>query len=416
MLVAWWSFVTIVLLKSVEGAQLIGESTIYCQQAVYKDAQDSAYNAINKPVNVDNFTDLEQYGETFAGVTPVVLEPGVVTPEWLDSDGGTRGEAVLWVPDGVSRGSPRLLYVHGGGWLAGSPSTDGYAPFGAKMARLYGMPVLVIDYTLAPIGNFSAIIQEVGMATNFLATHEPTDLLLGNQTELPVADAPPIFISGDSSGGGSALSALVAQASPDGLPKAEGAKLAGGVVFSPWINLESNGPTYYTELFGLHEKGNVLIGDIYFGVGATPEAIVQANQDNAKLYSADLQDPVANPFYAPDEWLRDLAPVSLHVGMSELLQSDITLFATKAAKAGARRVESHLFDGMWHVFQMYSDGCGSGLPLVLAESSLNFSKQFYERTLSEMSLGLQFGNGGFCSVPHYEYPLGQDSAQGIACV
>jgi len=404
------------LLKNVEGAQLVGASTIYCQQAVYEDAKKSTYDAINKPVDVASFNDLEQYGETFEGVTPVVLEPGVVTPTWQDSDGVERGEAVLWLPDGVPRGSARVLYVHGGAWLAGSPRTDGYAPFGAKMAKLYGLPVLVIDYTLAPIGNFSVMIEEVGMATNFLATHEPQDLLAGNQTALPVADEAPLFISGDSAGGGTAISALVAQASPKGLPASKGARLAGGVVFSPWINLESNGPTYYTELFGLHEKGNVLIGDINFGFGATPEEIVQANQDNATLYSADLQDPVANPLYAPDKWLRDLAPLSMHVGMPEVLQSDITLFATKAAKAGARRVESHLFDGMWHVFEMYSDGCGSGAPLVLAESSLNFSKQFYERTLSELSLGLQFGNGGFCSVPHYEYPLGQDSAQGIACV
>eukprot|EP00890_Picochlorum_soloecismus_P000146 jgi/Picsp_1/1131/NSC_04612-R1_---NA--- len=36
---------------------------------------------------------------------------------------------------------------------------------------------------------------------------------------------------------------------------------------------------------------------------------------------------------------------------------------------------------------MYSDGCGSGSPVRLAESSLNLSKQVHERTLSELSFG-----------------------------
>ena len=75
-------------------------------------------------------------------------------------------------------------------------------------------------------------------------------------------------------------------------------------------------------------------------------------------------------------------------------------------------METHAFDGMWHVFEMYTQGCGSGAPVVLAQSSLNFSKQFYDAVLQGKET---HSDGIFCSVDHYEYPLGQDSAQGIQC-
>ena len=212
---------------------------------------------------------------------------------------------------------------------------------------------------------------------------------------------------------GTAVSALVAQASPSGLPQANGATLAGGVAYSPWINLRSNVPTYYSELFGIHQEGEVLLGDINFGFGATPEEIVASNVENAKLYSNNLKDPVANPFYAPKEWFKNLPPMSLHVGTPELLQADTNLFATRAAKAGAPHVEAHMFDGMWHVFQMYSQGCGSGAPLMLAESSLEFSKAFYDKIVEESSMPEK--NNSFCFVPHYEDSNGEDSARGLVC-
>ena len=73
------------------------------------------------------------------------------------------------------------------------------------------------------------------------------------------------------------------------------------------------------------------------------------------------------------------------------------------------------FDGMWHVFEMYSQGCGSGSPLILADSSLNFSKQFYDDILSSKRADSSSSEPIYCNIPHYEYPLGQDSAQGVRC-
>ena len=313
--------------------------------------------------------------------------------------------------------------------MDGSPSTGSYGQFGARLAKTIQVPVLVIDYTLAPQGNFTSILKEVGTATHFLATHRPEDLLAGNITAVPLEDAPPLFIAGDSAGGGTALSALVAQASPQGLPGSQGALLSGGILFSPWIDLVSNTPTYYSQLLGTSNAGDVILGDIIFGFGGPPDSIAQLNQLNAQMYTPNLTDPIANPLYAPDEWLQNLAPVSLHAGMPEILQADTTLFATKAARAGASNVEAHLYDGMWHVFPLYTQGCGSGSPVVLAESSLKFSKQFVDSVVASMNpttnqivpagatdiSSKKSTKKSLCVIPHYEKPLGHDSAEGITC-
>lgn len=122
-------------------------------------------------------------------------------------------------------------------------------------------------------------------------------------------DPPPLFIMGDSSGGGSALSALIAQASPAGLPGAGSARFSGGVFYSPWINLNSNGPTYQSNLFAKAAKGPYRLGDVAFG-NAAIQAALQANQANARDYLGDarlsLEDPIANPLYADAHWLRNL--------------------------------------------------------------------------------------------------------------
>jgi hypothetical protein len=245
---------------------------------------------------------------------------------------------------------------------------------------------------------------------------------------------------GDSSGGGTAISALVAQASLEGLPESNGAKITAGQTFSPWINLASNGPTYFSQLFGVHhdddnetenDNDDVLLGDINFGWvfgGGNFSTLVQGNYDAGAVYSPqNINDPVASPLLnAPVSWLKDLPPLSMHVGMAEVLASDSALFATAVARAGGRWIENHAFDGMWHVFQQYANGCGSNETVVLAESSLQFSKKFIEEVLSMSTTSTPTvvhdeandkdkSNNLFCTMNHYEYPTGSDSMAGMMC-
>ena len=460
----------------------ISFSTRFCQAKVHQDVINNSYDAIDRPLLL-NTTSSDDVRYSYEGVQLFELEAGIVTPMWTDRSTGTeRGQALLVIPDTLheeQKNGPRILYIHGGGWNTCSPTTCGYATFVSKLAKLYNMPILSIDYTLiAPVGNgtFSAILAQAGKAVHFLATNDPLDIMSHHNNDGNGHDdddndnhttrynattttidkqeqhqPPPIFIMGDSSGGGTAISALVAQASPEGLPESNGAKITAGQTFSPWINLASNSPTYFSQLFGVYQDAadetekdteDVLLGDINFGFGGNLSTLVQANYDWGAAYSPqNINDPVASPLNAPASWLKNLPPLSMHVGMAELLASDTALFATAVARAGGRWVENHAFDGMWHDFQMYAAGCGSNETVVLADSSLEFSKQFVEEVLlmststteivhdaandkdksnnddddDTTGSSSSYNNNLFCTMNHYEYPTGSDSMAGMAC-
>ena len=396
-------------------------STYLCQTRVAQDYQEGTEDAIDQPLTINPDLPLEGQGAAFDGVRLVTLPPGTVTAPWEctedngcydDTSANPRGTALLWVPDGLKRNAPRVLYVHGGSWYHGSPSTDGYPTFAAKLAKTLKMSVLVIDYSLAPVGDFEVILQQVGEAANFLARHKPLDLLAGKwKPSKRAKKSPPLFILGDSSGGGTAISALVAQASETGLPGARGAVLRGGVVYSPWVNLLSNSPTYLSNLNSVHQPGDYSLGDVAFGLGSVEE-LVSSYQANAQDYMGEgsLTDPVANPFFAPARWLKRLPPISFHVGEPELLLSDNAILANRIADSGGL-AEFHQYDGMWHVFPMYKDGCGSGETVVLAESAFEATNTFLS--------GLARGKRPRCKQTpcffgHYEYPQGEDTARGMS--
>jgi len=396
-------------------------STYFCQTRVAQDYQQGTEEAIDPPLTIDPALPIEGQGAVFDGVRLVTLPPGTVTPAWEcteenscydDRSANPRGTALLWVPEGLKRNAPRALYIHGGSWYYGSPWTNGYPTFAAKLAKTLQMSVLVLDYTLAPVGDFETILRQVGEATNFLARHRPLDLLAGKlKPSKRAKKSPPLFIMGDSSGGGTAISALVAQASEAGLPGARGAVLRGGVVYSPWVNLLSNSPTYLSNLNSVHQPGDYSLGDVAFGIGAV-EDLVSSYQVNAQDYMGEgsLTDPVANPFFAPARWLKRLPPISFHVGQPELLLSDNAILANRIAESGGL-AEFHQYDGMWHVFPMYEEGCGSGEPVVLAQSAYEATRTFLR--------GLARGKRPSCKQApcffgHYEYPQGKDTAHGLS--
>jgi acetyl esterase/lipase len=320
------------------------KSTLACPTAVYKDYRDYTGNALDRPLRIDPYAPLQD--RVFNGVQLVTLAPGTVTGPWRctsengcydDAEDKTpRGTALLWIPDDVPLNAPRVLYLHGGSWWYGSPWTYSYPTFAARLAKKLGMPILTIDYTLAPVGNFTRIIRQVGRAVNYLARHEPLNLLARDMTTTnPASAAPPLFIMGDSSGAGTVISALVAQASRRGLPGAGQAVLSGAVVYSPWVNLLSSSPTYLSNAYGVHEAGNYPLGDLAFGFGGI-EDYVQDSQENARDYMGgrSLKGPIANPFFAPSRWLKRLAPIVFHVGQPELLLSDSAILANRIAHSG----------------------------------------------------------------------------------
>ncbi|KAL1499319.1 hypothetical protein AB1Y20_011527 [Prymnesium parvum] len=397
-------------------------STRLCQQRVHAESTGAAPPHTARPLR---FTPADaKRHRVFRGVAFVRLPAGVATDAWpcggaacAEARGGGRGFAYLWVPARAARNATRLLYLHGGSWYTGSPEEMSYAPFCAKLAALTGLPLLAVDYPLLPHGTVDSVLPQVGRAARWLATHEPLDVLADPSLARPSAprDAPPLVVMGDSSGGGSAASALLAQASDAGLPRAGGARLSAAVLFSPWLNLACDTPSYSSQAFCAvqEESGGApslhLTGDVAFPL--TPARNSAEFLLNGKEYagSRSVYDPLANPLYAPRGVLARLPPVQIHTGMPEVLSAEAAIFATNLAAAGGS-AELHLYDGMWHVFPQYFDGCGEE-----DNESLLFASVALNRTAAFLSAVRKFGgahptpNGVPRTMLHYEYPQGFDT-------
>lgn len=203
----------------------------------------------------------------------------------------------------------RLLYLHGGGYVIGSPAT--HAGLVGELARRAGLRTFSVDYRLAPEHPFPAAVDD-GLA----AYRELLDTGV---------DPRDIVLAGDSAGGGLVLATLLA-AREAGLPQPAAAAL-----FSPWTDLTLSG----ASIQGKH--------------GADPIFIESDLRAYADLYAdaEDRKQPLASPLFAD---LTGLPPLLIQVGANELLLDDAVRLA---GRAGADDVDVvlEIGSGLPHVFQ-----------------------------------------------------------------
>ena len=103
----------------------------------------------------------------------------------------------VYKPLSASARTPVLLWIHGGGYLIGSPEQDD--GICAEYVRELGITVVSVDYRLAPKHPFPAPLDDCYSALKWITTHAE---------ELNV-DVKHIAIGGNSAGGG--LAAALAQ-------------------------------------------------------------------------------------------------------------------------------------------------------------------------------------------------------------
>jgi acetyl esterase/lipase len=230
-------------------------------------------------------------------VEPVVVNG--VPAEWVRAPDATRDAA--------------LLYLHGGGYVIGSPAS--HRNLCAALARHLGVPVLSLDYRLAPEHPHPAAVDDATAAYRFLLD---AGFASGR-----------LAIAGDSAGGGLALAALV-KLRDGGVPLP-----AAAVPISPWVDIAMTGDTMRT----LADTDPMV----------RPDGL--ARMAAWFLAGADARDPYASPLYAD---LAGLPPVLIHVGEVETLLDDSRRMHERLVAAG---VESTLeiFPEMVHVFHVF---CG----------------------------------------------------------
>src|ERR1700709_885946 len=107
------------------------------------------------PSGADPIAFIRKNIERYGGLEPVAGIDGVeVRPV---SAAGVPAEWIL--PTRWKTGpSARLVYLHGGGWAAGS--IDSHRPFAASLAKQLGYPVLLFCYSLAPEHPSPAALQD----------------------------------------------------------------------------------------------------------------------------------------------------------------------------------------------------------------------------------------------------------------
>ena len=222
--------------------------------------------------------------------------------------------AIVATPiDDVAGTSPprHLLYLHGGGYMLGSPRS--HIAMAARLARLADATATVIDYRLAPEHVYPAAIDDCVAAYRALVTD---------------VDPATITIAGDSAGGGAVLSTMCAlRDAGDRLPGA-------AYLLSPWTDLTGSGESVRTR--------------------AQADPMIDGSRIPAagRVYAGEtpLDHPGVSPLFAD---LHGLPSMLIQTGVDEVLLSDSTRLAEKARAAGVD-VTLDLADGMWHVYQSFA--------------------------------------------------------------
>lgn len=226
------------------------------------------------------------------------VNAGGVTAEWVAAEGAADSRVIL--------------YLHGGGYIIGSPRT--HRALMAKLSQDSGARVLGLDYRLAPEHTFPAAVEDAVAAYRWLLSE-------GYNPER-------IALAGDSAGGGLAVAALV-QARYVGLPMA-----AAVVCISPWVDMEGLGESMETRA-----EADPMVGKENLMISA-----------RTYLGGSDARAPLAAPIYAD---LRGLPPILIQVGDAEVLLDDSTRLAGVAREAGVE-AQMDVWDDMIHVWHLFA--------------------------------------------------------------
>jgi len=248
--------------------------------------------------------------------------------------------AVNAIPEGIEDEGYGMLFLHGGGYTAGSLS---YAKgFGGHLAEFFGMRVMAPAYRLAPEHPFPAALLDA--YESYLRLTEELD-------------PKKVFLFGESAGGGLCFALL-------NMLREEGREMPlGCLTSSPWTDLTLSGETYVTNL------------------ESDPTISMDFLRECVRLYCGDTppSDGRISPLFADTD---SFPPVFITVGTTELLLSDSKRMAEKLNENGID-ITYREYKGMWHVFISF--------PIPEAKEALIEMKSFTEHCKAKHSAVIQDG-------------------------
>ena len=236
------------------------------------------------------------------------------------------GVSAEWViaPNVDADNNRRLLYIHGGAFIAGSPKS--HRIITSKLSEISNCSVLAIDYRLMPEHPRMAGIEDCRHSYQWLLDHGP-------QGRKPAST---MFVAGDSAGGNLTLS-LLAWLRDTGVMPPNAA-----VALSPITDLRMRSPSIRDNL-----QLDIMLKPLAHRIAKLPRIVLSIA---ARLLAKhNTKDPVVSPLLGD---LSRLPPVLVLASEHEILRDDGRRYVNKAIAAGtnATFLSSEEMPHVWPIF------------------------------------------------------------------
>lgn len=243
-----------------------------------------------------------------AAISPV--DAGGVPAEWVMAPGADPAR--------------RVLYIHGGAFMMGTPR--GHRNITNRFSEVSGAAVLAIDYRLMPEHPRMAGVEDCRAAYSWMLAHGPGG----------AGPASRVYVAGDSAGGNLTLS-LIAWVRDQKMRQPDAV-----VALSPATDATFGSPSLKTNM-----ETDAMLGPQFSALAKIPRPLLWwlAWLQNRKSPS----DPVISPVYGD---LSGLPPTLVHASEAEMLYGDSLRYVNRAAAAGSpARLQSwtHMVH-VWHMF------------------------------------------------------------------
>lgn len=243
-----------------------------------------------------------------------------------------KGISTFWVAAPHVSKDKVILFLHGGGFRA--TTSEDYFDLLGKLSQASGIPILSVDYRLAPENPFPAALEDSLAVYDWLQT---------------AAHYPPsnMIVAGMSSGGNLTLAMLIHLRDFSlKLPVA-------AICFSPMTDFTltaksldvNNGKDWYTK-----------------------EVLYKIREDY--VTNQDIKNPLISPLYAD---LHGLPPILIQVGDNELLLDDAINFVQKAENSGVA-IKLEQWRGMIHNWSLFNRDIPEGLDAI--KSAAAYAKTY----------------------------------------
>lgn len=213
----------------------------------------------------------------------------------------------------VERGTPTLVYFHGGGWVWAN--VDTHDRIVREYAAAGGVNAVSVDYALSPEAKFPQALEECAAVVRWVAENGAEWGLDGSR----------ILLGGDSAGGNLALATALLLRDRGG-PALRGV-LANYPVADSRLDTESY-RTYGAGGYGLNTERMKFYWDVYVA------------------HEADRLNPLAAPLRAD---LRGMPPVCVLLAELDVLRSEGEALVARLRESGVN-VETRTFQGVVHGF------------------------------------------------------------------